>query len=482
VLLKGKSNYLCLDRWQHVMLNPSVRLSEHEKMQAGSLIHWKNLTQTGDISTHNGFPLSKNMNLWMKFVAEDKYCPGKKCSFYNECYLMNVRNSARVADVVVVNHALLCSDIAAENSILGPYDFLIVDEAHNLEKTAIDYLGYEAVFWEIKNVLDNIYENNKNLGLLVQMENNLKFADKLDSGKKKALLSLITNMQSETPQILTEGRKFFTKFNNYVQNYYSSVANSENSDTNINKRIKFDDDIQNHLITLYEYFRNKLTGYAAKLYDLSESFRNLPDAQMPKRTQLLQDVLAKLNRLQAFIQSLDFISSVEHNDYVYWFESNSKYKEYDVRLFAVPLNIAKIMHDRLFTKLEASILTSATITVDNKFDYFYSKLGLNLLEEERKDALLLHSPFDYDKQALIAAPSHFPMPNTKEYIARIMEMAKNFIPTIGRGTLMLFTSYYMLKEVYYSAKQILSSMGILAMAQGIDGSRINIMRQFIEEH
>ncbi len=481
VLLKGKSNYLCLDRWYHILKNPSERLAEHDKVQAGLLTHWKSLTSTGDISEHHGFPLSKNISLWSKFIAEDNYCPVKKCAFYNQCYLWKIRNAARFADIVVVNHALLCSDLAADNSILGPYDYLIVDEAHNLEKTAIDYLGYSATFWDIKDVLDNLFNKDKNLGVLIQMENALLLEEGIDKQEKTALLAGIAELKANTGDILTESRKLFTKINNFITNVLAADKNSSYVEGSVSGRMKNGGEIQEQLLKLYSAYREKISKYIVNLINFNESFRMLSTERMTKREQLMQDLTAKMSRLENFREQFDFIVSCEDLNFVYWFENSPKFKEYDIRFYASPLKIDKMLHELLFSKLESAVLTSATITVDNSFDYFFGKLGLTYLENGKLAGLQLHSPFDYKKQITISVPEEVPQPNTKDFTDYVQQMLSGNLTELGKGTLVLFTSYYMLKKIYFNIKSIFNSSGTLLLGQGIDGSRNNLIQQFKDE-
>jgi DNA polymerase III epsilon subunit family exonuclease len=146
VLLKGKGNYLCLDKWVTVLNDMKFRLSEKERTRILPLYFWTQQTKTGDIAENNAFHAERNMGLWTKLIAENNYCPGRSCKFYDKCFLMKTRNNARNAHIVLVNHSLLFSDLAAENAVLSDYVNVIFDEAHNIEKTATEYLGVETSF------------------------------------------------------------------------------------------------------------------------------------------------------------------------------------------------------------------------------------------------------------------------------------------------------------------------------------------------
>ena len=101
VLLKGKSNYLCLDKWKSTLIDMDQRLTPSERTRILPLLLWADQTQTGDISENSGFQLYQNIGLWAKLIAENNYCPGRSCKYYNDCFLMKARNGARRADIVV---------------------------------------------------------------------------------------------------------------------------------------------------------------------------------------------------------------------------------------------------------------------------------------------------------------------------------------------------------------------------------------------
>ena len=119
------------------MTDMNQRLSQDERTRILPLLLWVDQTRTGDIAENAAFQLERNMNLWMKLIAEATYCPGKQCKFYKDCFLMKARDHARKADIVIVNHSLLFSDLASDNAVLGEYRNLIVDEAHNILECAL---------------------------------------------------------------------------------------------------------------------------------------------------------------------------------------------------------------------------------------------------------------------------------------------------------------------------------------------------------
>ena len=152
VLLKGRSNYICRNRWHAALANIDTFFTEDEREGALSLVIWAEQTQTGDISENNGFDMRRHAGLWAKVCSDSGYCRSQRVPHQRASVFANtVRRAAQKAHIVVVNHSLLFSDIVSENAVLGEYEDLILDEAHNIEKIAAQYLGRELNIWHIKN-------------------------------------------------------------------------------------------------------------------------------------------------------------------------------------------------------------------------------------------------------------------------------------------------------------------------------------------
>jgi len=211
VLLKGKGNYLCLDKWKSTLTDIDQKLTNMERSRILPLLLWAEQTQTGDIAENSGFQLNQNLGLWAKLIAENNYCPGRSCKFYNECFLMKARNNARKADIIIVNHSLLFSDLVTDNSILGEYKNLIFDEAHNIEKTAADYLGIRFNWWSFRNTYYKLYEEEpRKAGTIVQLEYRLSQGN-IDSSTIDRLHQHISRIKTTCIEFkrVTKRRKFF---------------------------------------------------------------------------------------------------------------------------------------------------------------------------------------------------------------------------------------------------------------------------------
>jgi ATP-dependent DNA helicase DinG len=183
-------------------------------------------------------------------------------------------------------------------------------------------------------------------------------------------------------------------------------------------------------------------------------------------------------QVEMLLNNLQFLIEAEWDNYVYWFELPTRQDSDDSRLYGVPLDIASILNERLYSHLRTTVFTSATLAVNKNFEYFDHRIGLNYTESDRVENLLLESPFNYNEQVLLMVPSFIPDPKHPQYLPQIKEFFEKLIVKSPRGTLALFTAYSMLNNVYQALKPTFMSEDIPVFGQGIDGGRHTLINQF----
>lgn len=474
VLLKGKANYLCLDKWVTVLNDMNFRLSEKERTRMLPLYFWVQQTKTGDIAENNAFQAERNLGLWTKLIAENNYCPGRSCKYYDKCFLMRARNNARNAHLVLVNHSLLFSDLAADNAVLSDYVNVIFDEAHNIEKTATEYLGIETSIWRFRDFFNKLYLQDKiETGILMQLKRRIQMSSVQES-HKKSLLSMLEGMIDKVPAGWRTAQEFFRELTRQLKD---SVPETDNAYA-VKHRYKKED---NPLKSLESYFQDlvgNLSKLQSELNDLIEYFKELPENSFEYQKQLYQELNAQFMQVEALRNNLQFLIEAEWDNYVYWFELPSRQDSDDSRLYAAPLDIAALLNERLYSRLRTAVFTSATLAVDRNFDYFNNRVGIKYVDKERVENLLLASPFNYDEQVLLMIPSYLVDPKHPQYLPQIKSFFEKLIAESPRGTLALFTSYSMLNNVYNALKPTFMSENIPVFGQGIDGGRHTIINQF----
>ena len=154
-LLKGRNNYLCLDRLREGSRFP---LDSREIVQNNKILHWADQTQTGDRSELDFEPSDP---LWNRFSVSSDDCHGSVCEYYSSCFAEKARNIARQSNIIVVNYHLFFSAIRFPLAkILSPYQIVVFDEAHRAVDIARDFFGFKisanSFAWAAKNLKDEL--------------------------------------------------------------------------------------------------------------------------------------------------------------------------------------------------------------------------------------------------------------------------------------------------------------------------------------
>ena len=474
VLLKGRGNYICLNRWEAALANVDAFFGEDEREGALALAVWAEQTQTGDISENNGFDARRYAGLWAKVCSDSGYCRSQRCRTNGRCFANKVRRAAQKAHVAVVNHALLFSDIVSENAVLGEYEDLVLDEAHNIEKVAAHYLGRELTIWHVKNFADQLCSPGFNsTGTLPALRHWMGVADLKDdtfaafdkgigratAAAEDAYLNAQTFFQNLTDAL--RGKPGYRKLS-YTQK--TRYRPGENAFEGVGESLGD--------------FANAVAELRASLKNLCNWLKNVPDDAFPNQDELVNELDGRAETCDDLIATLEHLTQPEDETCVYWFELPSRDNSSDTRLFSAPLYVAEVLQDALYDKMRTIVFTSATLGIRGKLIYFLRRMGLESLAEDRVQTRCLGSPFDYDSQAIVCVPQFMPSPKSPDFQRAVDDLLRDLACEVGRGTLALFTSYSMLNQSYRALKPDLASDGIALLGQGIDGARASITDRF----
>ncbi len=478
VLLKGKANYLCLDKWATILSDMKYRLSSYERIKILPLYLWVKHTETGDIAENGGFAVERNLSLWSKFIAENNYCPGKACKYYDKCYLMRARNNARDAHLVLVNHSLLFSDLASDQAILSKYTNVIFDEAHNVEKVATDYLGMEISLWNFRDTLKKLFWKERlETGVLVQLQKRL-FRASIEENQKNLLKGQGEKASKQVQRCWEVTQGFFRIL---TQELRQLIPEQSNNSQTLKHRYSRADGLLERIQNYYSELISELKKLLTSLHEILEILKELPEEALRYQKQIYQEILAQFTQIDTLINTLQFLVSAEWDNWVYWFELPAKENSDDSRLYGAPLDIAELLNERLYSNLNTAVFTSATLTVGKRFDYFLKRIGLDRVDPERLETVLLASPFQYDEQVLLAIPSFIPDPRSAQFRDALKEILTLLATELNRGTLVLFTSYALLNDLYETLRAVYESHRVPVYAQGINGSRHAIINYFKQQ-
>jgi ATP-dependent DNA helicase DinG len=427
VVAKGRANYLCLRRLNHLADMDQAMLPDDSLLgELARLLRWAEQSDSGD---RGDFPGTLSAMLWNSVCCERGTCTNKQCSFYRGCFLMKVRRSVHQAQIVVANHALFFSALAMKqragellledseqgaDSILPDHSAVVLDEAHTLEDCAAAHLGRRADSFAILRLLGRLYSEERQSGLL-QAESATAARAAVSDCRRRAQL-------------------FFQRLHDWIADQHQNPLR----------------------YTVPGHIANYLAEPFARLdYELRALIQREEDAASKQELSAVADDLKEQGA------TLDRFFAMELPEYVYWFERQGRDGQ-DIGFHVVPVDVAPIMRKLLFARPPV-IITSATLAVDANIGYFQHRLGA---EDAR--AMILDTPFDFNRQVTLHICKNMPDPRaateafqdeSAKYIQRYLRMTK------GRA-FVLFTSYNMMHEIAMRLEEFCAEEQLSMMIQG----------------
>ena len=434
--MKGRNNYLCRKKLVDLTDQPVLSgLEEIEHYRA--IAAWEKTTQSGDRAELAELPEASAV--WHKLDARADTCLGQKCKDYDRCFITEMRRRAAESDIIIVNHHLFFADLsikleaegAPDAGVLPECGAVIFDEAHELEDIAGNYFGISVSNLRMDDLTRDVEQ-------MLQKE------------------KLYTPQMSGAIQSVRERSQLF----------FSLLPANEG-------RFAFDSR------------REFLEENGEEFLALNQSLTRL-GAELDQLPQKPEDVFTLVRRAQQLQVQLRFVMENEDPNTVFWIERRAfrgapgaaRRKSSDekqasgrtnVFLQATPIEVGQILRECLWSKLETSVLTSATLAVGGGFDYIRQRLGLDHARE-----LIVASHFDYESQAILFVPPDLPDPRTPEFVGKAVTVIRQLLEITRGRAFVLFTSYKQMNEVY---ERLLGLLDYPMLKQG-DAPKSALLEQF----
>ena len=381
-LLKGRANYLCLERLDQVIamgvLGDKSVLADLSKVRK-----WHQSTQTGDLS--ECVTIAEDSPILPQLVSTTENCLGADCPNYKECYVVQARRKAMEADVVVVNHHLFCADMAVKETGFGELipeaELVIFDEAHQLPDIASQYFGQSLSSRQL-------FDLCKDINVVYRTE----LKDLAQLGKAADLL-----------QKSVQDFRLFMGGEGQIRGNLRELLVDKKVADGLNK-------ISEHIDFLSQIIKKSLG-----------------------RSETLDKIFERLAEVKVLLKKM---SETHVVGYCYWYEANGR----SFGLHITPLTVADKFGEQLKNQKIAWVFTSATLEVGGKFDHFCQRLGIQEAEQ-----MVLQSPFDYAKQSLLCVPRFLPDSNKAHTLTALGKLLMPVIEANQGRCFLLCTSYYMMR-------------------------------------
>ena len=390
--LKGRSNYLCLDRFDKFQVKPLFR-SKADAAHWSLIRDWAAITEGGDRAELTELP--DDYPTWFELSATAETCLGAKCPQFNDCYVTQVRRRAAQANLIIVNHHLLFADLAVRagghGEVLPDVDVVIFDEAHHLEDVATSFFGRSVSPFRVRELTGDV---SRAIGDL-----------------KKPPRAVVDAIDRVT-----------TTYDALSKHISDALGGKDRAQLSLE-------------ITASDSIEAALKAALGAIDGLGRQARD---------TAALGEVAETLSRRCGELsRDLDFVVRQPDSSWVYFTEFRGRRRD-ALFLNANPVDVGPMFRQWVYPHHKTTVFTSATLTVNGSFDYYRSRIALGVDEvvEERR----LDSTFDYMSQALLFVPDALPAPNTPDFVPSVVPTIRELIGITNGRAFVLFTSYRNMRE------------------------------------
>ena len=494
-LVKGRRNYLCRRRLGEALAatEGEFLLESDEVEPFNRLVAWSETTNDGSLSDLSWVPAEP---LWEKICCDKDSCPGIKCHEYNDCSFYVARRRTCEADILVVNHSLLFSDLAmravtseyAQTAVIPACKAVILDEAHNLEETATRHFGFRTTALGMQRLFGKIYQRRgrRETGTFSTIYSMLSVGRGDISPSERA--SLLQELSEELIPTRLEAadisRLLFDNITTFFVDPSRAVLGEHRVRIGLReeKRAEF-----NTLVHHANKLRDECKRLGARMKKFARRLNNLlneydDDAEHFEIPMVeLGSLASRLDEAGTALTRLFDLESANRELYVHFFTTNIRKSGTYTAFHSLPIEVSQPMLDYCFKKITCTILVSGTLTTARNFNFIKDRLGLDDEELEPPPTEgRFPSPFDYQKQARLFVPTDIPDPASPLFVEKVSGPLFDIIQASQGGALVLCTSYGHLNQFYNNLCGPLSAEGLECYKQG-ELERHHLLELFKED-
>lgn len=514
-IVKGRSNYVCKRKADYARHEGLSLIEDDFQRELREVLDWAAESSTGDLQD---LPVRPQPEVWERVRSESDNCLRVRCPFYEECFFYNSRRRAARARLLIVNHSLLMSDLAVRRAsnnystaaVLPPYNRVILDEAHHLEEVATNNLAQQITRPGLRQIFGRLYrkDGGGGRGVLANL------GEAFDTVVKRGLLppesELLMKLHYELiPRTVDVRDSLDFAFNEFSVHFMrlariDSISQREQQKIRLVPAMKRDPLWDQECERVLMEMASELTAFIDMNRKLHEILEEMDEKITAIITNPMMEWGAFIGRLDGLRQTiLSFLDDDnEHCRWVELWQRSGSRGDTLVRLCLAPVDVREVLKNALHDRMKTEVLTSATLAVDRKFDYFQQRCGLPGGEPEKKpqqfdeDGMpirdlnpiearpiatrLLPTPFDYARQVFFAVPTDMPDPREGEYDDRLADLINRSVAITGGRAFILFTSYGQLQRVHNLCEPTIRRLGVEVLRQGSE-SRDLLLRRFRDD-
>ena len=452
-LVKGRGNYVSIRRALLAQESQGSLFEEDRSEELRELLEWIRSTEDGSLSDLGFTPANET---WEEVRSDPDICLRARCPHFQDCFYQKARRRAASAELLVVNHHLLFTDLAVrratnnytQSAVLPAYKHVILDEAHNVEDAATSHLGVEITRRGLFRAFSRL--DRRGRGILTAIHEAVGGDDEGPALRER----LENRVRPALSRTRAEIEGFLERLEPFAPPGEGAVRLGAEG------REPADDE------EVAERLRATLSGLGKLERELSELRARLElSEELSERLEgRILDLRSVERRLASAAHGLRLVLAPgdEAAHFVRWMESRGRGRRANLVLAAAPIELGALLRESLFTRAETTVLTSATLTTRRGFDFLRGRMGitdveLQLHEEEVEvDERIVPSPFDFERQTLLAIPTDLPSATGRDPAIHqaTVDVLARFAELTGGGLFALFTSYSALRAAAQGARSL----------------------------
>jgi len=465
-ILKGRVNYLCPRRFDYMRAHGPKDATEMRVLS--KIIVWQLDNDSGDRNEIN-LTGPTEREVWSRLSAEDDACTTATClgRMGGKCVFHRAKQAALGAHLLVVNHALLLSDVSANGKVLPEYDYVIVDEAHHVENAVTGALSFRMTQGDLERMLKEL--GGTSAGLLGRMLTETHGAMRpSDFGLMQQKIKRATDQAFRAEQLAKE---FFNVLGNFI-----AVQRSGQPISPYTWQMRITRDARGlpGWEDVEEMWSQTSETLGLLLKTLEEIYKSLGELYADGHENVedaMGDLSSLMRRMTESESAATGLMNKPSNELIYWLEANPRGEK--LALNAAPLKVGPLVQKHLWHEKAAVIMASATLTTNGEFRYLK-----NTLSADEADSMSLGSPFDYESSALLYVANDIPEPNAHGYQQLLDRAIIATAKATGGRMLVLFTSYAALKKTAQAITGPLAREDIFVFEQGEGASPNALLESF----
>ncbi len=481
-MLKGRANYLCTRRLQRCLQQSGNLFTSSEAEELQRIYEWSKKTQDGSLSD---FDIEPDPKVWAQVCSERGLCSPKICGYQSDfakdhdvCFFQRVRNRILSSDVLVLNHTLFFTllgglDEEVDGGILFRNDFVVFDEAHQMERVASQHIGLSVSSGQLRYSLQRLWNPRTEKGLLATM-------------RQGGAVKLVADL-------LSEGEQFFDHVESACDELHKNAkARSFGTREGASGARR---DWSELRIRRPELVKDNVT---LPIQRLREAVSNL--IKTSEDSEMGQELMECNRRLAELREEVALFLSQAQEDHVYWVERSGKGQR-TIALNAAPIDVAAYLRSRLFGSGTSVIMTSATLSTTGAqaqpppapqnepgrrlprgkpladgLEYFVKRVGA-----EAAIRLQVGTPFDYERQMKVFVVRKMPDPRDHEYRDELMRWIEHFVRQTHGKAFVLFTNFKLMLETAELMQAFFDKLRIACLVQGTGTPRSLMLEKFKED-